>query len=207
MDYSVYLVTDSELIGKTELSHVVEEAILGGVSMVQLREKTVSTLEFYQKGLEIKKICAKHNTPLIINDRIDIALALDADGVHIGQNDMPLTKAREILGKNKIIGLSTPNLETAEKAQEEGADYLGVGAIFPCNTKKNADNVTINELKKITQKIKIPVVAIGGINTETILQLKNTGISGVAIVSAILTSNNPKKTSENFSKKIKKIKK
>lgn len=190
IDYSLYLVTNSDNKTNTQFLKIIEESIKGGVSLVQLREKTKSTLDFYNLARDVKKITTEYGVPLIINDRIDIALSVDADGVHIGQDDMPMTIAREILG-DKIIGVSASNLDEALKAEEDGADYLGVGAIYTTNTKNDAKSVSIDELKIISKTVNIPVVAIGGINHNNANELINTQINGISVVSAIMNSENP----------------
>lgn len=200
INYSLYLVTDRDVLKGRDLCKSVEEAILGGVTLVQLREKNISTLEFYNIAISLKKITDKYNIPLIINDRLDIALAVDAAGVHIGQSDIPGEIARKLLGKDKILGISASTLNEAIKAQMDGADYIGVGAIFQTSTKNDADSVSINDLKVIKEKVSIPVVAIGGINKENIKLLKDTNINGVAVVSAILGKENIKEEAKMFLK-------
>lgn len=200
IDYSLYLVTDRDILKGRDLYVAVEEAILGGVSIVQLREKENSSLEFYKIAVEVKKITDKYSIPLIINDRLDVALAVDAAGVHLGQSDFECKVARNIIGQDKIIGISAATLEEAIKAEEDGADYVGVGAIFPTNTKLDARSVNIEALKNIKQTLDIPVVAIGGINENNFELLKDTGIDGVAIVSAILGKSDIKKAASKFKK-------
>ncbi|HHW71570.1 MAG TPA: thiamine phosphate synthase [Clostridiales bacterium] len=187
IDYTLYLVTDRELMqeGKT-ITEAVEEAILGGVTLVQLREKRVSTLEYYNIACEVKEVTDRYDVPLIIDDRLDIALAVDAAGLHVGQEDLPAKVAREILGPDKILGVSARNLDEALEAKNAGADYLGVGAMFETSTKDDPVYVSIDELKRITKEIDIAVVAIGGINENTIDRLKGTNIDGIAVVSAII---------------------
>ncbi len=196
IDYSVYLVTDHR--GKTddEILNIIEEAIKGGTSVVQIREKTASTKDFYNLALKAKEITKKYNVPLIINDRIDIALAVKSDGVHIGQDDMPAKIAREIIGKDMILGVSAATVEEAKKAEEDGADYIGSGAVFPTSTKDDADSVSKEELKSIVNSINIPVVAIGGITIENAESLKDSGIDGFSVVSAIMNAEDPKKASQ-----------
>lgn len=186
VNYKLYLVTDRDVLAGRDLFKSVEDAILGGVTLIQLREKNVSTLKFYNIALKLKKVTDKYNIPLIINDRLDIALAADAAGLHIGQDDMPLKTARKILGDKKIIGVSVSNAEEALKAQNDGADYVGAGAVFSTSTKKDAYSVTLKELKRIKESIKIPVVAIGGINKDNIKSVMQAGADGAAIISAIL---------------------
>ena len=204
-DYSVYLVTDRDLLKGRKLTEVIEEAILGGTSIVQLREKCASSLEFYEIAKEVKKVTDKYNVPLIINDRIDIALAIDASGVHLGQSDIPCSIARKILPQGKIIGVSAHNLNEAEKALKDGADYLGCGAVFNTSTKKDVTTLSYEGLKEITDNINIPVVAIGGINENNIMTLKGSGINGVAVVSSIIGKENVKGASEKLKELVKKL--
>ena len=198
VDYTLYLVTDRGLLQGRSLEKAVEEAILGGVTLVQLREKDIDTRDFYNIALKIKAITSKYNVPLIINDRGDIALAVDADGVHIGQSDMEAKIVRKLIGEEKIIGVSARNLDEAMEAEKQGADYLGVGAIFGTTTKKDAKNVSIEELKRIKSTVSIPVVAIGGISKENVSLLKDTGIEGISVISAILAEENIKEASKNL---------
>jgi thiamine-phosphate pyrophosphorylase len=186
IDYSLYLVTDRDVLVDTDIYTGVEEAIKGGVTIVQIREKSLGTLEFYNIAVKIKTITDKYKIPLIINDRIDIAQAIDAAGVHLGQNDMPADIARRIMGNNKIIGVSTSTLEEAQKAEIQGADYVGVGAMFSTTTKDDAKAVSVKGLKEIKEGISIPVVAIGGINENNVGLLKIANIDGIAVVSDIL---------------------
>ena len=186
IDYTLYLCTDRSLMSTPTLEEAVEAAIRGGVTLVQLREKDCGSGEFYQTAVNIKKITDSHNVPLIINDRLDIALAVDAAGLHIGQTDLPAAAARKVLGPDKILGVSTATLEEALKAQADGADYLGVGAMFTTGTKKNARSVTMDGLMEIRRNIQIPIVVIGGVNEKNCTQFNGTGIDGLAIVSAII---------------------
>ncbi|HML33897.1 MULTISPECIES: thiamine phosphate synthase [Sporomusa] len=191
VDYSLYLVTDRDCLGGKDLVATVEQALQGGATVVQVREKNLSTLEFFQVTSRIKSITDKYGVPLIVNDRADIALAVDAAGLHIGQEDLPLAVARRLLGPDKIIGVSASTLEEALLAQEQGADYLGVGAVFPTNTKDDADSVSLAALKSIKEQVRIPVVAIGGINRSNVQAVMGTGIAGVAVVSAVIAAQNP----------------
>jgi thiamine-phosphate pyrophosphorylase len=186
MNYSLYLVTDRDVLVDIDIYTGVEEAIKGGVTVVQLREKSLGTLDFYNIAVKLKTITDKYKVPLIINDRIDIAEAIDAAGVHLGQNDMPADIARCIMGENKIIGVSTSTLEEAQKAEAQGADYVGVGAMFTTTTKDDAKAVSIQCLKEIKEGVSIPVVAIGGINENNVELLKIANIDGIAVVSDIL---------------------
>lgn len=185
----LYAVTDRAWIGKNfcceTLSDAVFQAIEGGATLIQLREKELSEKEFLDEAFRIKKICTSKKIPLIINDNVKIAKETDACGVHIGQSDMELKKARKILGAEKIIGVSCQTVEQALQAEKNGADYLGVGAIFSTSTKADADNVSISTLKEICRAVKIPVVAIGGISLQNMSQLKGSGIAGVSVISAI----------------------
>lgn len=205
LDLSLYLVTDRELIKDKSIENAIEEAILGGVTIVQLREKDCSSLDFYTVAISVKKITDKYNVPLIINDRIDIVLAVDADGVHLGQSDIPCEIARSILAEGKIIGVSAHNLEEALKAKENGADYLGCGAVFTTSTKKDVTGLDIKELSKIKEKVELPMVAIGGINLDNIEKLYGTGIDGVAVVSAIIGKNDIVSSARELKEKIKNL--
>ena len=199
IDLSLYLVTDNSE-NEEKFLKTIQEAILGGVSVVQIREKTAETLEFYNLALKVKEITTKYNVPLIINDRVDIALAIDADGVHVGQSDMPCDITRKLIGENKILGVSAATIEEAKKAEKDGADYIGTGAVFPTATKDDAASVTKKDLSNIAKSINIPVVAIGGITIENAEELKDTGIAGLSVVSAIMSAENPKKASEKLLK-------
>lgn len=185
-DYTLYLVTDRTLMSTATLTEAVEQAILGGCTMVQLREKELSSLEFYKQAMEIKQITDQYHVPLIINDRIDIAMAVKADGVHIGQSDIPAAVARKLIGADMLLGVSAASVTEALQAEKDGADYLGVGAMFPTGTKTDADLVSMEELQKIRQAVKLPIVAIGGINKENASLFHSAGIDGLAIVSAII---------------------
>ena len=197
IDLSLYLVTDNS-DDEEKFLKTIEEAINGGVTVVQIREKTADTLDFYNLALKVKEITTKYNVPLIINDRVDVALAVDADGVHVGQSDMPCDITRELIGENKILGVSAATIDEAKKAEKDGADYIGTGAVFPTSTKDDAPSITKKDLKNIVDSINIPVVAIGGINIENANELNNTGISGLSVVSAIMSADNPKEASEKL---------
>ena len=198
IDYSVYLVTDRRNKTDDEFLNIIEEAIKGGTTIVQLREKTASTKEFYDLALKVKEITSRYGVPLLINDRIDIALAVGSEGVHIGQDDMPADIAREIIGEDKILGVSASTVEEAKKAEIDSADYIGSGAVFPTSTKDDADSVSKEELKEIVDSIDIPVVAIGGITIENAHTLKASGIAGFSVVSAIMSAEDPKEASEKL---------
>jgi thiamine-phosphate pyrophosphorylase len=186
IDYSIYLVTDRDLMSTEILEEAVEQAIRGGCTLVQLREKDCSSLDFYNTAVGVKEITDKYDVPLIINDRLDIALAVNAAGVHVGQSDMPAAVVRKIIGEDKIIGVSTRSLEQAMKAQKDGADYLGVGAMYSTGTKKDANQTSMEELKKIRKNVSLPIVVIGGINKDRVRDFEGVGIDGLAIVSAII---------------------
>ena len=186
MNLSLYLVTDSELMSTATVEESVEQAILGGVTIVQLREKTASSRDFYDTALRVRDITRNHGVPLIINDRVDIALAVDADGVHVGQEDLPTDVARRIIGPDMILGVSAGNLAEAQAARDAGADYLGIGAMYPTGTKTDAHITTLAELQRIRSAIDLPIVVIGGINKKTIPDFAGSGIDGIAVVSAII---------------------
>lgn len=208
INYSLYLVTDRNCLKNRSLEQAVEQAILGGVTLVQLREKNVDSKEFFERALSIKAICRHYNVPLLINDRVDIAQAIEADGVHIGQSDLPCAIVRQILGRDKIIGVSARSVEQAIQAQADGADYLGVGAMFATTTKDDAKQVTVTTLTAIRHAVSIPIVAIGGINHATLptllqdLQSAKTAIDGVAVVSAILGQTDITHASQQLKKMI-----
>ncbi|PGS52575.1 thiamine phosphate synthase [Bacillus sp. AFS041924] len=199
IDYKLYLVTDRDVLGSRDLVQSVEEAIQGGTTIVQIREKNCSSLDFYKIAMQVKEVTSKYNVPLIINDRLDIALAIKADGLHIGQEDLPLTVARKIVGENMIIGVSARTLEEAMLAQEQGADYVGIGSVYQTSTKLDAKYLTLDELQRIREEVKIPIVGIGGINEENVSELMETNIDGVAIVSAILGKEDIKSAAEKLS--------
>lgn len=186
MDYSLYVCTDRDIMTTDTLEEAVELAIKGGATIIQLREKDCTSREFYELALSIKDITDAYEVPLIINDRLDIALAVHADGVHLGQSDIPVQMARNVMGPNCIVGATANTLEKAKEAWQSGADYLGVGDVFGSATKNDTKPVELKELKKICDTVKIPVVAIGGISKKNIHLLKDTGVAGVAVISAVL---------------------
>ncbi len=188
MKYSLYLVTDRHYLPPEKtLADAVEEAILGGCTMIQLREKNEQGRAFYEQAVEIKRVTDRHRIPLIINDRIDIALAVDADGVHLGQADIPAAAARRLIGDRRILGISVTSVEEAGTAIDAGADYLGIGAVYPTETKKDAVIVSAEELLCIRKCCPLPLVAIGGITKENAGNLHEMGLDGVAVISAILS--------------------
>ncbi len=186
VDYSLYLCTDRDLMTTETIEESVELAIKGGVTVVQLREKNCTSREFYEVAIAVKCITDAYEVPLIINDRIDIALAVKADGVHLGQKDIPVQAARDLLGQDKIVGATANTVESAVAAWKSGADYLGVGDVFGTTTKNDTKPVTVEELKEIRQRVQIPVVAIGGIKQSNVHLLKPAGIDGIAVISAII---------------------
>lgn len=186
MNTQLYLVTDSAGLSGDEFLKKVENAILGGVTILQLREKDKTTREYIDLGRKVHEITAKYDIPLIIDDRIDVAMAIDAEGVHLGQSDMPVDIARKILGKNKIIGATTKTVEQALEAYRKGADYLGVGAIYPTTTKVKTVLTSVDTLRDICKAVPIPANAIGGLNKDNIQVLKGVPIAGICVVTAIM---------------------
>ncbi len=185
-DLRLYLVTDSSGLAEQEFLEKVEAAIKGGVTIVQLREKDKSTREYMELAEKVHEITRKYKVPLIIDDRIDVAMAIDAEGVHLGQSDMPVDIARSILGTDKIIGATTKTVEQALEAYEKGADYLGVGAIYPTTTKVKTVLTSVDTLKDICKAVTIPANAIGGLNKDNIEILRGAPIAGICVVSAIM---------------------
>lgn len=195
----LYAVTDSHWTSeeKTLISQV-KDAINGGITFLQLREKELSYDEFLKEAKEIKKLTDEANIPFVINDNVKLALECNADGVHVGQNDMKAADVRALIGKDKILGVSAHTVEEAIIAEKNGADYLGVGAVFSTSTKKDATSVSFDLLKKICNSVSIPVVAIGGITKENISELKGSNINGVAVVSAIFSEINITEATKNL---------
>lgn len=181
----LYAVTDRTWLGEKTLAWQVEQALEGGVTMVQIREKHLSPEAFSTQARELKTLCRRFGVPLIVNDNVDLALELNADGVHVGQEDLEASQARAKLGPNRILGVSAHTVEQALRAQSAGADYLGVGAVFPTGTKSDASVLPFQTLKAICTAVDIPAVAIGGISAQNIHQLAGSGICGVAVVSAL----------------------
>lgn len=201
VDYSIYLVTDRSLMTGDNLLNAVEESLNGGTKLVQLREKNATTREFLELAVELKELCHRYNAKLLINDRIDIALAVDADGVHLGQTDIPADIARKILGEDKFIGISAQTIDRAREAESLGADYIGVGAVFPTKTKDVIHDMNPEILSSVAASVSIPVVAIGGINRTTIDNLKDIDVAGYAIVTGILMAEDKKYETEYLLKK------
>ncbi len=201
IDYSLYLVTDRGISRERTTIQIVEAALRGGVTCVQLREKTCSTREFITQALSIKDHLKRYNVPLIINDRVDIALAVNADGVHLGQSDMPIEKAKAILKDSMIIGISAESLKNAVQAEKDGADYIGVGSIYATSTKTDtASPLGLEGLREIRRSVKIPLVCIGGLNRENAGEVINNGADGVAVVSAIVAAHDPEKAAGELKK-------
>ena len=187
MSYTLYLVTDAGIsLGRTP-TQVVEAAIRGGVTMVQYREKSASTRRMMEEARELRQLCKAAGVPFIVNDRIDVALAVDADGVHVGQNDMPAPLARRLIGRGRILGVSAGDVDEARKAEEQGADYIGASPVFATLTKPDAPPpVGVDGLRRMVGAVSIPVVAIGGMNVENARSIILAGAAGVAVVSAIV---------------------
>lgn len=206
-DLTLYLVTDSTYHTTASLLETVEEACKGGVTLVQLREKETGGREYLEKALLVKQITDRYGIPLIIDDRVDVAIACDAAGVHVGASDLPVAVARKLLGPDKIVGATAKTVDTAIKAWEEGADYLGVGAIYPTTTKVVAILTKPETLKAICEAVPIPVVAIGGLNAGNMDILEGCRMDGVAVVSAIMKAEDPKKAAEELKETIQRMKK
>ncbi len=197
-DYSLYLVTDRMRMSTKTLGEAVEQAVIGGCTMVQLREKEILSLDFYVLASEMKKITDRYGIPLIINDRIDIAMAVGAAGVHIGQKDIPADIARKVIGKDMLLGVSATSVAEAVNAAIAGADYLGVGAMFPTGTKPDAGFVSMEELGRIRKAVDIPIVVIGGISKENAMLFQPMGIDGLAVVSAVIAQPDIKKSAADL---------
>ena len=191
-DPTLYFITDSTNYTEEEFLFRVEQALKGGATLLQLREKEKSTREYIELAEKVHEIAKRYNVPLIIDDRVDVALAIDAEGVHVGASDIPITTARKLMGKDKIVGATAKTVPWAKEAYEQGADYLGVGAIYPTTTKVVTVLTSTETLDAITKAVPIPVNAIGGLNKDNIDILKGIGISGICVVSAIMKSDDPK---------------
>ncbi len=198
VDYSLYLVTDQDILQGRDFLLCVEEALAGGVSLLQLREKNLSSRDFFALAVKLKDLCQLYRVPLIINDRMDIMLAVDADGLHIGQEDIPLPMARQIIGADKLLGYSVSSVPEATFGSEF-ADYLGAGTVYPTNS-KNDTGIPIGAegLQAIKKAVSLPVIAIGGINRENIQEVRAAGADGIAIISAILAQADIKQASQDF---------
>ena len=191
-DSSMYFITDSTNYSEEEFLYRVEQALMGGITLLQLREKDKSTREYMDLAEKVHTLTKKYNVPLIIDDRVDVALAIDAEGVHVGQSDMPVSIARKLMGDDKIVGATTKTVEQAVEAYAQGADYLGVGAIYPTTTKVKTVLTSTETLGNICSAVPIPVNAIGGLNKDNIDVLKGIPIAGICVVSAIMKADDPK---------------
>lgn len=204
-DTTLYFITDSTGFSEQEFLHRIEEALKGGATLLQLREKEKITREYIELAEKVHKITKKHNVPLIIDDRIDVALAIDAEGVHVGQSDMPVQLARKLMGKEKIVGATAKTVPWAKDAYEQGADYLGVGAIYPTTTKVKTVLTSTDTLNDICKTVPIPVNAIGGLNKGNIDVLKGIPIAGICVVSAIMKAENPKQATTELKERAKEL--
>lgn len=204
-DTSLYFITDSSNYTEQEFLNRLEKALQGGVTLMQLREKDKTTREYIELARKVHSITKKYNVPLIIDDRVDVALAIDAEGVHVGQSDMPVKLARKLMGENKIVGATTKTVEQAKEAYEQGASYLGVGAIYPTTTKVKTVLTSTDTLRDICNAVPIPVNAIGGLNKDNIDVLEDIPISGICVVSAIMKADDPKKATEELKARAKEL--
>lgn len=204
-ELQLYAITDRHWLNGRSLYEVVKESLDGGVTFLQLREKQLDEDHFLEEAKKLQGLCSEYNVPFIINDNVEIALAINADGVHIGQSDMEMKEAREKLGPDKIIGVSAHTKEEALLAQAQGADYLGVGAVFPTSSKDDAESVSYETLKEICDVVSIPVVAIGGITRENLHQLSGSGISGISVISAIYAQSDIKKAARELKQCVQEI--
>ncbi len=197
----LYVVTDRSWLKGETLYEQVEKALKGGASFVQLREKDRNKESILAEARQLKGLCEKYQVPFVINDSVEIAIEADADGVHLGQEDMGILEARKKLGNDKIIGATAKTIEQAVRAQEQGADYLGVGAVFASPTKTNAIRISKEQLREICEKVSIPVVAIGGITADNMMEIKGSGIDGVAVVSAVFASDDIEQAARDLKEK------
>ena len=198
IDYTLYVCTDRGLMSSKTIEESVEKAIKGGAGVIQLREKDASGHSFYSIAESVHTITRQYGVPLIINDRVDIALAIGAEGVHVGQEDIPAKAVRSIIGPQMLLGVSASTVEEAVEAERDGADYLGVGAMNPTATKRDADSVTVEELIAIRAAVSIPIVIIGGININTIDHYRGLGVDGLAVVSAVVSAADPEKAAREL---------
>ena len=205
LNTKLYFITDSTNYNEEEFLFRVEEALKGGATLLQLREKEKTTREYIELAEKVHSITKKYNVPLIIDDRVDVALAIDAEGVHVGQSDMPVCIARKLMGEDKIVGATTKTVPQAKEAFEQGADYLGVGAIYPTTTKVKTVLTSVDTLKEICDSVPIPVNAIGGLNKDNIDVLKGIPIVGICVVSAIMKAENPKQATAELKERAKEL--
>ena len=201
----LYAVTDRSWTGEITLLEQIELALEGGITFLQLREKNLGFDEFVSEAKAAKKLCERYGVPLIINDNLEVALEIGADGVHVGQEDLAVSEIRKKVGKDFIIGATAKTVSQAIKAESEGADYLGVGAVFPSPTKKTAIRITNEQLREICGSVKIPCVAIGGISLENALEIKGSGVDGIAVVSAIFAADDIKLAASELKLRAKEI--
>lgn len=195
----LYAVTDRAWLKENEsLASVCKKVLENGATFLQIREKDLDEAAFEQEANELKAICAEYHIPFVVNDSVEIALEIDADGVHVGQSDIKGRDIRKMIGDDKILGISAGTVEEAIAAEKAGADYIGVGAVFGTSTKKNARNLSVEKLQEISKAVSIPVVAIGGIGASNIMELENSGVDGVAVVSAIFATENPGEATANL---------
>ena len=204
-DSSMYFITDSTNYSEEEFLYRVEQALMGGITLLQLREKDKSTREYMDLAEKVHTLTRKYNVPLIIDDRVDVALAIDAEGVHVGQSDMPVSIARKLMGDDKIVGATTKTVEQAVEAYAQGADYLGVGAIYPTTTKVKTVLTSTETLGNICSAVPIPVNAIGGLNKDNIDVLKGIPIAGICVVSAIMKADDPKQAAVELQARAKEL--
>ena len=201
----LYAVTDRHWLNGATLISQVEAALKGGATFIQLREKNLDDEAFYKEALEIQKLCRNYKVPFVINDNVELAKKIGADGVHVGQSDMEALDVRKVLGDDKIIGVSAQTVEQAELAEEHGADYLGVGAVFPTGSKDDATEVSFETLKEICELVHIPVIAIGGITRDNVVKLNQSGICGIAVISAIFGQTDIEAATADLKKQTKKM--
>ena len=205
LDTSFYFITDSTGFSEEEFLYRVEEALKGGATIIQLREKEKTTREYMDLAEKVHTITKKYDVPLIIDDRVDVALAIDAEGVHVGQSDMPVTLARKLMGEEKIVGATAKTVEQAVEAYAQGADYLGVGAIYPTTTKVKTVLTSTETLDNICHSVPIPVNAIGGLNKDNIDILKGIPIAGICVVSAVMKADSPRKATKELIERAKEL--
>lgn len=200
-DLSLYLVTDSRGMNGSEFLERVEAALRGGVTLVQLREKSISSREYYELALLVHKLCRRYGVPMLIDDRVDIAMAVGAEGVHVGSSDLGVDIIRKIAGNDMIIGSTAKSVSRALEEQAKGADYLGVGAVYPTATKTDAVGIDMEEFRRITDAVEIPVTAIGGLNGTNLDILNGSGVDGIAVVSAIMHADDPEAAARELKRK------
>mgnify|MGYP000214530854 CR=1 FL=1 len=205
LDTSLYFITDSTGISEEEFLRRTEEALRGGVTLLQLREKNRTTREYLSLAEKVHALTRRYGVPLLIDDRLDVAMAMDAEGVHLGQSDLPIHIARRILGPDKIVGATAKTVPQAAEAYEQGADYLGVGAVFPTSSKSDVGEMSYETLKAICKAVSIPVVAIGGISGENVGKLAGSGICGVAVISAIYAAKDVKAAAADLKATVKEM--